>query len=97
MHFSPCHCLPRRAILAHRCLPLLLARLLPQAIPIGNHASPPPKLLDRVRWHLRVKHYSIRTEQAYIDWIRRFILSTANATPTKWVKSRSAATSPISL
>jgi integron integrase len=34
----------------------------------------PPKLLDRVRWHLRVKHYSIRTEQVYIDWIRRFIL-----------------------
>jgi len=27
-----------------------------------------PKLLDRVRWHLRVKHYSIRTEQAYVDW-----------------------------
>ncbi len=33
-----------------------------------------PKLLDRVRWHLRVKHYSLRTEQAYIDWIRRYIL-----------------------
>ena len=33
-----------------------------------------PKLLDRVRWHLRVKHYSIRTEQAYVEWIRRFIL-----------------------
>ncbi len=33
-----------------------------------------PKLLDRVRWNLRVKHYSIRTEQAYVDWIRRFIL-----------------------
>jgi integron integrase len=32
------------------------------------------KLLDRVRWHLRVKHYSIRTEGAYVDWIRRFIL-----------------------
>lgn len=32
------------------------------------------KLLDRVRWRLRVKHYSIRTEQAYIDWIRRYIL-----------------------
>src|SRR5438093_13357927 len=32
------------------------------------------KLLDRVRWHLRVKHYSIRTEQAYVDWIRRYIL-----------------------
>ena len=33
-----------------------------------------PKLLDRVRWHLRIKHYSIRTEQAYVDWIRRYIL-----------------------
>jgi hypothetical protein len=33
-----------------------------------------PKLLDRVHWHLRVKHYSIRTEQAYVDWIRRYIL-----------------------
>lgn len=33
-----------------------------------------PKLLDRVRWHLRAKHYSIRTEQAYVDWARRFIL-----------------------
>ena len=33
-----------------------------------------PKLLDRVRWHLRVKHYSIRTEAVYLDWIRRFIL-----------------------
>jgi len=32
----------------------------------------PQKLLDRVRWHLRVRRYSIRTEQAYVDWIRRF-------------------------
>jgi integron integrase len=33
-----------------------------------------PKLLDRVRWYLRVRHYSIRTEQAYVDWIRHYIL-----------------------
>ena len=33
-----------------------------------------PKLLDRVRWLLRAKHYSIRTEEAYLDWARRFIL-----------------------
>ena len=33
-----------------------------------------PKLLDQVRWHLRVKHYSIRTEESYVDWIRRFIV-----------------------
>jgi integron integrase len=37
-------------------------------------APSPPRLLDRVRRHLRVKHYSIRTEQAYLDWIKRFIL-----------------------
>lgn len=33
-----------------------------------------PKLLDQVRDAIRVKHFSIRTEQAYTDWIRRFIL-----------------------
>jgi len=32
-----------------------------------------PKLLDLVRERIRVKHYSIRTEQSYIDWIKRFI------------------------
>ena len=31
------------------------------------------RLLDRVRHRIRLKHYSIRTEQAYVDWIRRFI------------------------
>ena len=30
--------------------------------------------LDSVRSALRVKHYSIRTERAYVGWIRRFIL-----------------------
>ena len=33
-----------------------------------------PKLLDQVRDVIRRKHYSIRTEQTYVDWIRRFIL-----------------------
>ena len=33
-----------------------------------------PKLLDQVRARIRVKHYSIRTEQAYVDWIKRFIV-----------------------
>jgi len=42
-----------------------------------------PKLLDRVRWHLRVKHYSIRTEQAYVDWIRRYILFHRKRHPTE--------------
>lgn len=33
-----------------------------------------PKLLGQVRERLRVMHYSIRTEEAYLLWIRRFIL-----------------------
>jgi len=32
------------------------------------------KLLDRVRDAIRTKHYSIRTEEAYVNWIKRFIL-----------------------
>lgn len=34
----------------------------------------PPKLLDRVRIEIRSRHYSVRTEEAYVSWIRRFIL-----------------------
>src|SRR5262245_34991800 len=32
-----------------------------------------PRLLDQVREIIRIKHYSIRTEQAYLQWIRRYI------------------------
>jgi hypothetical protein len=35
---------------------------------------PPPRLLDRVRITLRTRHCSLRTEKAYVGWIRRFIL-----------------------
>ncbi|NJM06792.1 integron integrase [Candidatus Gracilibacteria bacterium] len=34
----------------------------------------PPRLLDRVRHALRRKHYAIRTEEAYVAWVRRFVL-----------------------
>ena len=33
----------------------------------------PRKLLDQVRDAIRLKHYSIRTEQAYVNWIKRYI------------------------
>ena len=33
-----------------------------------------PKLLDRVRQLMRLRHYSLRTEEAYVGWIRRYIL-----------------------
>jgi len=32
-----------------------------------------PRLLEQVRGRLRLKHYSLRTEQAYLYWIRRYI------------------------
>lgn len=35
--------------------------------------APRPKLLDRVRHAMRVRHYAIRTESAYVGWIRRYI------------------------
>ena len=45
----------------------------PPNLPDESTAAKPPKLLDQVRDKLRVKHYSIRTEQAYLDWIKRYI------------------------
>jgi len=37
-------------------------------------SSHQPRLLDQVRGVIRLKHYSIRTEQSYLGWIRRYIL-----------------------
>ena len=34
----------------------------------------PPRLLDQVRSAIRVRHYSLRTETAYLQWIKRYIL-----------------------
>jgi hypothetical protein len=36
--------------------------------------SRPKKLLDQVRDAIRLKHFSYRTEQTYVQWIRRYIL-----------------------
>ena len=34
----------------------------------------PPRLLDQIRHAIRLRHYSIRTEDTYVDWARRYIL-----------------------
>lgn len=34
---------------------------------------PPPRLLDQLRAVLRTRHYSLRTEEAYVEWARRFV------------------------
>jgi integron integrase len=51
--------------------------------PISNK----PKLLDQVREVIRRKHYSIRTEQAYCDWIKRFILFHRKRHPAEMAES----------
>jgi integron integrase len=42
-------------------------------LPPTANAPHPTRLLDRVREALRARHYSIRTEEAYVGWIRRFV------------------------
>ncbi len=33
----------------------------------------PPRLLDQLRDRIRLKHYSRRTEQAYVQWVKRYV------------------------
>ncbi len=47
----------------------------------GGAGASPLRLMDQVRGRLRVKHYSLRTEQAYTAWIRRFIVATGRRHP----------------
>jgi integron integrase len=42
--------------------------------PLVEPCADPPRLLARVREAIRVRHYSLRTERAYLHWIRRYIL-----------------------
>lgn len=42
--------------------------------PFMRNTNTPPKLLDQVRDRIRIKHYRLRTETQYVQWIKRFIL-----------------------
>lgn len=48
---------------------------MPLAVPAAVLTSDaqPPRLLDVVRRQIRLRHYSPRTEEAYLGWVRRFI------------------------
>src|SRR5437588_5507688 len=46
----------------------------PPPSPTAGPAPGSPKLLDRLRDAIRLRHYSLRTEEAYVAWVRRFIL-----------------------
>ena len=49
----------------------------------GKAAGNPPRpgLFEEVRRRLRVKHYSLRTERAYLGWIRRFVAENGRRHP----------------
>ncbi len=49
--------------------------------PSGVTTLKPPRLLEVVRQQIRVRHYSVRTEQAYVGWIRRYILANGKRHP----------------
>src|SRR5262245_47330214 len=42
-------------------------------MPAAEQAKPKPRLLDEVRSVARMRHLSLRTEQSYVAWIKRFI------------------------
>ena len=47
---------------------------LERSVAVTAPATPPkPKLLDQVRQAIRTRHYSPRTEETYVHWIKRFI------------------------
>ena len=43
----------------------------PNSVPKPENQE--PRLLDRVRNKIRLKHYSLRTEKAYVDWIVKYL------------------------
>ena len=49
----------------------------PPTLLAAREAAPPaprpPRLLDRVREAVRARHYSRRTEKAYVAWVRRYV------------------------
>lgn len=57
-----------------------------------HSAARQPKLLDKMRQVLRTKHYSYRTEQAYVDWAKRFVLYHQMRHPREMAGSTSAIT-----
>src|SRR6476469_4764086 len=57
---------------AHEALTFLYAKVL--HLDLGDLPVPePPKLLDRLRFALRARHYSPRTEDCYAEWATRYI------------------------
>ena len=55
--------------------------------PEAEYGPSKPRLLDQVRAAIRTRHYSYRTEEAYVGWIRRFILFHGKRHPAEMGKA----------
>lgn len=64
-------------------IPTIGPSLLSKALTIQRPRSAAPRLLDQVRAKIRVKHYSLRTEEASLDWIKRFVLFHGKRRPSE--------------
>ena len=93
MSYSRCKViLPRNKIAKHDAMQTvasILGNPDPQVLRLfinedlaGYTPKPPPRLLDQVRIAIRTRHYSRRTEKAYVGWIRRYILFHGKCHPT---------------
>ncbi len=54
--------------------------------PPPDSAPRAPKLFDQLRDRLRLKHYSLRTEQAYVQWVKRYIFFHGKRHPSEMGK-----------
>ena len=61
--------------------PQVLSLFIGEPLAVYKNKSP-PRLLDQVRIAIRTRHYSRRTEKAYVGWIRRYILFHGKRHPT---------------
>jgi hypothetical protein len=59
-------------------------------------ATAKPMLLDEVRTRICRLNYCIRTEDACVDWVRRFVLSMSGASRAIWARPRSKCSYRIS-
>ena len=58
--------------------------------PDAPYGPPKPRLLDQVRDAIRTRHYSYRTEEAYVGWIRRYIFFHGKRHPAEMGKAEIA-------
>ena len=61
--------------------------MMPMDAPPSGSSARSPKLLEQLRDRIRLKHYSLRTEQAYVQWAKRYIIFHGKRHPAEMGKA----------